>query len=272
MIPDNHNNNNATSAPQRQPLFPGRLLRLFQWGLISVLVSSLYVTTRRSMVAEGLLKEQLLEQLHAQPPNRRSNYGRSLVEETNNHRSAGGGTKVGCPEPAATIPPTRAPTAPPTASNTKRPLVVNVDPLEAYLKQTKIISKPAKERVRAHRKTNPHQDPEPLRHLRFADLVLPRGTRNKITTAYMDATVVDQAPWFPRQQVCTETCCAQAVAVSMKQDETRVISALDGMDVADVHLYGMKPNNRHMFAASELTAEILPCLRPGVIIHADSYG
>ena len=90
-------------------------------------------------------------------------------------------------------------------------------------------------------------------------------------TAFSESTVITQAPWFPYQKYCNDTCCAQAVAISLSQDETRIINAVDGQDVADLLLFGHTPVSYHYFAATELTQEIIPCLRPGVIIHADSY-
>ena len=116
-------------------------------------------------------------------------------------------------------------------------------------------------------------DKEPLRHLRFSDLDLPPiDIKDPVmNTAFQESTVISQAPWFPQRRFCEETCCAEAVAISLDQDDTRIINAVDGPDLADLLLYGHTPPSFHQFAARELTHEVIPCLRPGVVIHADSY-
>jgi hypothetical protein len=116
-------------------------------------------------------------------------------------------------------------------------------------------------------------DDKPLRHVRFSHLILPKVRPDDpiMTTAYTDATVIQKAPWFSRDTICKDTCCAQPVAVSMTQDETRIINAVDGQDLADGLLFGHSLLPHHQFVASELTQEMIPCLQPGVIIHADSY-
>ena len=142
--------------------------------------------------------------------------------------------------------------------------------LEDFL-HASIVTDAGKELVRYYQ----HRDDEkePLRHLQFDHLDLPEIPKKSptMTTAYLESTVITQAPWFPHNKECNETCCAQAVAISLKQDRTRIINAVDGQDVADLLLYGHTPAPIHKFAASELTDDIIPCLRPGVIIHADSY-
>jgi hypothetical protein len=141
--------------------------------------------------------------------------------------------------------------------------------LQEFLETGIIINKAGKETVRDYFKT----DDKPLRHVRFSDLILPDVPRDDPTmkTAYSEATVISQSPWFQRETICNDTCCARQVAVSMKQDDTRIINAVDGQDVADVLLFGHSLPPQHRFVASELTLEIIPCLQPGVIIHADSY-
>lgn len=142
-----------------------------------------------------------------------------------------------------------------------------MSPLEEHLANSN-INGAGKEMVRYY-----SHDDQPLRHLRFADLVHPEAPREKTpitTTAHVESTVITQAPWFNHRKVCKETCCVQPVAISMKQDETRIINSIDGPDVADLLLHGHSLQPHHKFAASELTKDVLPCLKPGVIIHADS--
>ncbi|CAB9497469.1 expressed unknown protein [Seminavis robusta] len=131
------------------------------------------------------------------------------------------------------------------------------------------VSEAGRDAVLSHSKT----DDEPLRHLRFSDLNLQEVPQDDpvMKTAFLESTVVSQSPWFQGEKICNDTCCARSVAISLKQDDTRVINACDGQDVADVLLLGHTPPSIHKFAASELTEEMIPCLQPGVIIHADSY-
>ena len=90
-------------------------------------------------------------------------------------------------------------------------------------------------------------------------------------TAYLQSTVITQAPLFRHHKTCMEMCCAQAVAISLKQDRSRIINAVEGQDVADLLLFGNQQLHFNKFHASKLTDEVIPCLQPGVIIHADSY-
>lgn len=117
-------------------------------------------------------------------------------------------------------------------------------------------------------------DPEPRRHLRYADLIVPDLAAAKgplMRTAYQEATVVKQASWFEPKLNCSETCCAEGFAVSIGKEHEREINAVDGQDLADLFLFGHRLQPYHSFAAKELTMDVVPCLRPGVIIHADSY-
>lgn len=143
--------------------------------------------------------------------------------------------------------------------------------LQEFLKQS-ILTEEAKDYVRNYDTQNTNEN-QPLRHLRFADLILPEvppGTP-LMTTAHSQSTLVAQAPWFQEEKICNTTCCAQAVAISLKQDETRIINAVDGPDLSELLLYGNTLMPFHKFAAHELTPEVIPCLQPGVVIHADSY-
>ena len=142
--------------------------------------------------------------------------------------------------------------------------------LEAFLNASK-ITETGKNIVRYYQQKA--EETQPLRHLRFDNIKLPEIPKGTpiMKTAYRESTAIVQAPWFPHRKECSETCCAQAVAISLKQDRNRIINAVDGQDVADLLLYGHSIPPIHTFAATELTDEIIPCLRPGVIIHADSY-
>ena len=152
-------------------------------------------------------------------------------------------------------------------------LFPNDNSLEDFLNASTSISESGKDRIR-HLASNVHNDSQPLRHVLFSDLQLPTQSINSgppMTTAFQESTVVSQASWFPRQKICQETCCAQAVAISLEQDDHHIINAVDGQDLADVMVYGQPLWPHHVFAGSELTDDVIPCLQPGVILHVDSY-
>ena len=75
---------------------------------------------------------------------------------------------------------------------------------------------------------------------------------------------------IPKQ--CFETCCYEKVLISMDHEEHRLKSTVDGLDVAEVLMHGHDlPNHLKFPNAIDLDNQILPCLQPGTIIHADSY-
>jgi hypothetical protein len=101
-------------------------------------------------------------------------------------------------------------------------------------------------------------------------------------TSYSEATVVERSPnWFPmkhmgdlprrEKEYCTPTCCATPVAISLAQDEKRIINTVDGLDLADVLLQHYRSPEHLEFFAPILTPNLLPCLQPGVIIHMDNH-
>jgi hypothetical protein len=92
------------------------------------------------------------------------------------------------------------------------------------------------------------------------------------TTAFSQARVVQQAPWFKPRKICKQKCCAETVAISLDQDEHRLINTLDGLELADVLVeYHPQPRQIKEFFAPSLTDKILPCLQPGTIIHVENY-
>lgn len=228
----------------------------------------------RDFLREHIIVEELQNQLP-----RNENIGMDPAEKSRtltkrrSHNNESNGTKVDCSDSTSSIASTsHAPTvgtvnAPITTTSTNLP----IDPLDNFLGTSTILSAAAKQRVRLFRQTQT-LDKEPLRHIRFSDVIRPPDFQKTITTAYTEATVVDHAPWFPHREDCTATCCAKPVAISLQQDDHRIINSLDGIDVADVHLHATKMRSHQVFAASDLTADMLPCLRSGVIIHADNYG
>jgi hypothetical protein len=91
-------------------------------------------------------------------------------------------------------------------------------------------------------------------------------------TAFSRATVIHQAPWLPHRRMCKETCCVQAVAISLDQDKQQLIHCRDGIDLADIHLalYNRRDDYRRFHAAIYNEA-LLPCLVPGTIINTEHF-
>ena len=105
-----------------------------------------------------------------------------------------------------------------------------------------------------------------------------------LATSFSDADVVLRSQqWFPsdpnhkydnnkrNKAHCSSTCCATPVAVSMAHEDKRIITTIDGLDLADVVLQHYESDHFFEFFAPTLTPELLPCLKPGVIIHLDNY-
>lgn len=90
----------------------------------------------------------------------------------------------------------------------------------------------------------------------------------RFRTAYSQATVVDQAPWFPKRKLCKETCCVETVAISANRDRAKPIHWHDGREIADlaVNHNDDKGVKRIQVHASDITDEMLPCLVPGTVI------
>lgn len=121
-----------------------------------------------------------------------------------------------------------------------------------------------------------HEMPE----MQFVDGMAPN--RWDDTTSFQQATVVRQSPpWFippdhlnvSRQQrtLCAATCCATPFAISLSQDDRRIISTTDGPDLADVLLRHYATKYPQNYFATVLTPDLVPCLQPGVIIHVDNH-
>eukprot|EP00978_Attheya_sp_CCMP212_P018052 scaffold48918_cov59-Attheya_sp.AAC.1 len=98
------------------------------------------------------------------------------------------------------------------------------------------------------------------------------GNQNPMQTSYQRATVVQQAPWFPHQKYCNQTCCAQAIAISLEPDEDHLITSVDGLDLADVRIEGHAKREFMAWAISDMSTDIIPCLQPGTIFYADHEG
>lgn len=100
-----------------------------------------------------------------------------------------------------------------------------------------------------------------------------RSSENyKLQTSYDQAIVVEQAPgWFPYTQICQETCCATAVAISLS--EKNIIHTVMGMELADTSI-AHYPNAMQFHTKEQmlfLNEELAPCLQPGTIIQYDNH-
>jgi hypothetical protein len=109
--------------------------------------------------------------------------------------------------------------------------------------------------------------------MEIADAKSPQGMEQVLSnTVYSRSTVIYDAPWLPNRRMCKETCCVQAVAISLDQDKHQVIHCRDGIDLADIHLalYDRRDDFRRSHAANYKEA-ILPCLVPGTIINTEHF-
>jgi hypothetical protein len=90
-------------------------------------------------------------------------------------------------------------------------------------------------------------------------------------SAYSATAEIRRSKWFKPTKSCKDTCCVETVALSLDQDDERIINTLDGMDLADV-LIRQYPSAPHLeFFAPSLHLDMLPCLQPGTIIHIDNH-
>jgi hypothetical protein len=104
----------------------------------------------------------------------------------------------------------------------------------------------------------------------------PKNYRKLFNTAYSRATVVDKAPWLTYRRMCKETCCVQAVAYSLAQDQHQLIHSRDGVEVADLQIPHYGKHQRKFgdflkFHAKVLHEGMLPCLVPGTIIDVENH-
>jgi hypothetical protein len=95
--------------------------------------------------------------------------------------------------------------------------------------------------------------------------------RAKTMTAYSSATKISNSSWFQPTKICKETCCAETVAISLDQDDLKIINTLDGLDLADVLIQQYHNPRQFKFFAPSLRLDMLPCLQPGTIIHIDNH-
>ncbi|CAB9526292.1 expressed unknown protein [Seminavis robusta] len=94
-------------------------------------------------------------------------------------------------------------------------------------------------------------------------------------TAYERAQVVKHAPWMPRRKMCKESCCVEAVAISLAQDEHQIIHGRDAMDLSDLMVRhydrSHRKGGRVQFHAQMLNEKMLPCLVPGTTIFVENH-
>jgi hypothetical protein len=95
--------------------------------------------------------------------------------------------------------------------------------------------------------------------------------RSNTMTAYSSATEIRRSSWFQPTKICKETCCAETVALSLHQDDLKIINTLDGLDLADILIQYFGNPPQYEFFAPSMRLDMLPCLQPGTIIHIDNY-
>jgi hypothetical protein len=98
-----------------------------------------------------------------------------------------------------------------------------------------------------------------------------KNGRGAMLTAYSATTETRRSSWFQPTKTCKETCCAETVALSLHQNEFRIVNTVDGLDLADTVIQQFKNPTQHEFFAPSLRLDMLPCLQPGTIVHVDNH-
>ena len=107
--------------------------------------------------------------------------------------------------------------------------------------------------------------------IKLANELTPEGTSQPGSySAYSRALVVTNAPWLPPRRMCKETCCVEAVAISLDQDKHQIIQCTDGSDLADITSSFDPRAEGKRFHAAGFHEALLPCLVPGTIINMHS--
>ena len=172
--------------------------------------------------------------------------------------------------------------------------------MNPFLKSTKLVASEAEGSAAIGTQAGDDTETEEtarLRLLRYSDLAPPDlpppilddpPDLYPVTTAFSETTVIRSSPWFVPQTICAApTCCATSVAVSLRQDDARLINAMDGDDLSEVRVRPFRerllPTERYVMRgerkaavnfthlASDLTEDVAPCLRPGALIHVDAF-
>jgi hypothetical protein len=95
--------------------------------------------------------------------------------------------------------------------------------------------------------------------------------RHDTMTAYSSSTEIRRSSWFHPTKICKETCCAETVAISLHQDDLKIINTLDGLDLADILIQKYRNPPHYEFFAPSLQLDMVPCFQPGTIIHIDNH-
>lgn len=98
--------------------------------------------------------------------------------------------------------------------------------------------------------------------------------RRQSTTAYNEATVVHHSKWFHSRKQCRKSagCCVETFAVSLEQDDTKIVNTGDGKDLADLMLeFDRRPGQKYLrYYAQPLQPEMMPCLVSGTTIFLEN--
>ena len=90
---------------------------------------------------------------------------------------------------------------------------------------------------------------------------------------YEDADIPPNLKSHMQVKKCLDTCCYEKVAISIDHEMHRIKSTIDGLDVAELLLHGHAvPDHLQFPNGVDFDQEIVPCVQPGTIVHADSYG
>ena len=157
--------------------------------------------------------------------------------------------------------------------------------------KAKVVETRTRESEGGSTKPGPADEAAPSKALTFSESEKPRShsvpqyhtlkeqiaaeadkVRHGTSTAYNQATVVKhKTSWFTPQHICREKCCATTVAISLDQDDHKIINTLDGFDLADINLQHYEMPDHLQFHATSLNEAMLPCLQNGTIIHLENH-
>jgi hypothetical protein len=111
-------------------------------------------------------------------------------------------------------------------------------------------------------------------YLKLADQV-ENITRNQswiYKSSYDQATVIQKASWFKSRRLCKEKCCVETVAISLNQDDTKLINwRSDHHDLADITIHKFVTDDGITTFGTNFNESMIPCLVPGTIIAVDNY-
>ena len=75
------------------------------------------------------------------------------------------------------------------------------------------------------------------------------------------------------RKLCKETCCVETAAISLDQDDHRLINTEDGRDMSDLSIQQLhhRIHSWLPYLANNFNEDMIPCMIPGTIIQVDNH-